>query len=59
MPNFCFEISTHQMNNTYNKLEFSISMKFHSKNQIKKMKEENVETWPAKKLNTRKTLRGG
>jgi phosphoribosyl-ATP pyrophosphohydrolase len=47
------------MNNTYNKLEFSISMKFHSKNQIKKMKEENVETWPAKKLNTRKTLRGG
>jgi phosphoribosyl-ATP pyrophosphohydrolase len=34
-------------------------MKFHSKNQIKKMKEENVETWPAKKLNNRKTLRGG
>lgn len=59
MPNFCFEISTHQMNNTYNKLKFSISMKFHSKNQIKKMKEENVETWPAKKLNNRKTLRGG
>jgi hypothetical protein len=47
------------MNSTYSKLEFAINMKFHSKNQTKKMKEENVETWPAKKLNTRITLRGG
>jgi len=47
------------MNNIYNKLEFAINMKFHSKDQTKKPKEENVERWPAKKSNTKKTLTGG
>jgi hypothetical protein len=32
----------------YNKLEFIRSMKIHSKDQTKKMEDENVETWAAK-----------
>ncbi len=48
------------MNNTriskcYNKLEFAKSMK----DQTKKTKEENIETWLVKKSNVEKTLMGG
>ncbi len=64
MPNFCFKINTHEMTNIwksrcYNKLEFSIIMKIHLKDQTKKMEEKKVETWPTKKPNIRKTLIGG
>jgi hypothetical protein len=34
-------------------------MKFHLKDQIKKMEEENVEKWLTKKPNIGKTLMGG
>jgi hypothetical protein len=34
-------------------------MKLQSKDQTKKMKEKNIETWLAKKLNIEKTLMGG
>jgi hypothetical protein len=30
----------------YNKLEFAINMKIHSKDQTKKIEEENVKSWP-------------
>lgn len=43
----------------YSKLEFAISMKFHSKDQTTKTEEENAETWLVKKSNTKKILRGG
>jgi phosphoribosyl-ATP pyrophosphohydrolase len=34
-------------------------MKIQSKGQTKKTKEENIETWLAKKSNIKKTLMGG
>jgi hypothetical protein len=34
-------------------------MKIYSKDQSKKMEEENAKTWPSKKLNIRVTLMGG
>jgi hypothetical protein len=48
-----------QKSRCYSKLEFVGSMKFHSKDQTKKTEEENAETRPVKKSNTKKTLRGG
>jgi hypothetical protein len=52
------------MNNTwrsrcYNKLEFSKNIIILLKDQTKKMEEQNVETWLAKKPNIKKFPMGG
>ncbi len=58
------EKNTQKMNNIrrsrcYNKLGFSRSITIQLKDQTKKMEEQNIKTWPAKKPNIKKTVMRG